>query len=531
LSAVESRGERATLRTASRPVDLAGSEASSPSIGTSNGELSHEIGGDGPRPLGLISALCTTLRDEDVLYCHWKSNEALDRSATGENDLDLLVGRRDARRFQEILYRFGFRPAVARPVDQLPGIFHAYGLDQESGKLVHVHAHFQLVLGDDMTKNFHLPIEEPYLGSSFQGPLFRTPSADFEFAVFVIRMILKHATWDAILMLQGSLSSSEQREYVDLSDRSDAQAVRRLVAEHLPVIDEDLWELCVSAARPGSSAWIRMRVARRLQRRLRAHSRRPLSADTGLRVWRRVKRLIARYVVPRRPRRKRLEGGGAVVAIVGGDGAGKSTAVAELQGWLSRSFVTTQAHLGKPPRSMISVVARGAWGIVRWIRRAEEPAAGSGGRTEGHRPAARLVWDLLTARDRYRLYRRIRRLSSNGGIVICDRYPLPQVRLMDGAGREPVGSGEGGRAARFLVARERRYYRQILYPDILLVLRVDPDIAVSRKLSEEGEEFVRPRSEEIWRADWSGTPAIIVDAGRPKAEVLREIRSVVWSRL
>jgi hypothetical protein len=63
------------------------------------------------------------------------------------------------------------------------------------------------------------------------------------------------------------------------------------------------------------------------------------------------------------------------------------------------------------------------------------------------------------------------------------------------------------------------------------VLRVDPDLAVQRKLGEERESFLRPRSEEIWRIDWRDTPAIVIDAGRPKSEVLSAIRSAVWSRL
>ena len=38
-----------------------------------------------------------------------------------------------------------------------------YALDAPWGRFVHVHAHFSLVLGDDTTKNFRLPIEDAYL--------------------------------------------------------------------------------------------------------------------------------------------------------------------------------------------------------------------------------------------------------------------------------------------------------------------------------------------------------------------------------
>jgi thymidylate kinase len=139
---------------------------------------------------------------------------------------------------------------------------------------------------------------------------------------------------------------------------------------------------------------------------------------------------------------------------------------------------------------------------------------------------------VLTARDRYRTYRRARRLASNGSIVLCDRYPLPQVSLMDGAVTARMKDpARWGRWARSLATLERRNYDQISSPDILIVLRLDPDVAVERKRGFEPESSVRPRSEEIWRMEWGGTPAIVIDAASSKDKVLSEVRSVIWSRL
>jgi thymidylate kinase len=155
---------------------------------------------------------------------------------------------------------------------------------------------------------------------------------------------------------------------------------------------------------------------------------------------------------------------------------------------------------------------------------------GSDGTTTEPRLSARQVWDLLNARDRYRAYKRARREATNGRIVICDRFPIPEITLMD-----------GGRGRRLLEARdplvrlfarlERRYYEHIRSPDVLIVLRVDPDLAVLRKRGEEHEAFIRPRAEEVWGADWTGTPAIVVDANRPKEQVLADVKALVWARL
>jgi thymidylate kinase len=88
-----------------------------------------------------------------------------------------------------------------------------------------------------------------------------------------------------------------------------------------------------------------------------------------------------------------------------------------------------------------------------------------------------------------------------------------------------------GRLVAALAARERRYYERIAAPDVLIVLRVDPDLAVRRKEGVERESLVRPRAEEIWSLDWSASPALVVDADKPKDDVLRQVRSLIWSRL
>jgi thymidylate kinase len=485
--------------------------------------------------LQLVARLCEELDAASVSYCHWKSNQALDRSARGDNDLDLLVRRRDAQRFAEILRRLGFKEARVPPAKELPGVFHAYGLDDASGRLVHVHAQYQLVLGDDMTKGYRLPVEEAYLASSTSSGVFRIPSAEWELAVFVVRMMLKHATWDAIASGQGELSRTERAELRDLLARADRDAAQGLVAEHLPFVGIELFERCLACLRRGGrSAAERARTASLLERRLAACSRRSRAADTSLKLWRRAVSGARRYVVRRRAR-KRLDAGGALIAIVGGDGAGKSSAVDELSAWLSDAFVTHRVHLGKPPRSPASLVVKGVIAFGRKLGAYSDTAIPAHEMPDGGDVAfpgyAWLLWHVLTARDRAREYARARRLATNGALVVCDRYPMPQLRYMEAARTTWLaGSASLPPLARRLVALEGRYYERIAEPEIAIVLRVNPEVAVERRPDQDAV-FVRRRSDEVWRTDWSATRACVVDAGDAPERVLAEIKSIVWSRL
>jgi len=142
-----------------------------------------------------------------------------------------------------------------------------------------------------------------------------------------------------------------------------------------------------------------------------------------------------------------------------------------------------------------------------------------------------LLREVCTARDRYLTYVKARRFATNGGLALCDRFPLPQVRLMDGSLAGPMANVKRTDwLVEFLMQQEEKYYQQIVLPELLIVLKVHPETAVRRK-PEEDAASVRARSAEIWDLDWGQTPAYFIDASRPKAEVLSELKALIWSKL
>ena len=485
-------------------------------------------------PLSTVINLCETLKAEEINYCHWKSNAAIDRSASGDNDLDLLVSRADAQRFIELLSQFRFKEVQALHEGQLPGVRDFYGLDETTARLIHVHAHFQLVLGNDLTKNYHLPIERPYLDSSVQGDLFRLPAPEFEFVVFVIRMVLKHSTLDAILMRHGKLSSSERHELEFLLSQIDLEKSVALLEQHLPGVSRDLFKDCVLALQSGCSLWKRIHTAHRLQNQLKSCARRPLISDLFLKFWRRLEQPIA-YRLHFRRIQKRIANGGLLVAIIGGDGSGKTTVVNNLHQKFSQEFDVIKVHMGKPAWSLTTIIIRGILKIGRslrlypFIKEGSEPSLDTTSPLFPGYPW--LIREVCTARDRYLEYKRARRFATNGGLVICDRFPLPQIKIMDGPQVERVTGGIKRHALiKFLAALEHRYYQRILLPDVLIILRVDPEICVQRK-TDESSDSVRSRTQEIWYLDWCDSPAHVIDGSRSKTQVLSDVMSLVWSKL
>ena len=87
--------------------------------------------------------------------------------------------------------------------------------------------------------------------------------------------------------------------------------------------------------------------------------------------------------------------------------------------------------LGEPPKSLLTLLVGTTLKIRQKIFDSDDAL--------NSKPslAQRLRW-LCTARDRHKLYRKIRRHAANGEIVICDRYPVPILNFMD-APRIPSG--------------------------------------------------------------------------------------------
>ncbi len=334
------------------------------------------MGGEetGSGALDLVVALCRALEDEGIRYCHWKSNEAIERSASGENDLDLLIDRSDTDRFGAVLHELGFKQARPAPSREVPGLIDHYGLDAGSGRLVHLQAHYQLVLGDDMTKNFHLPVERAYLDSKGASELIRVPAPEFELAVFVVRMILKHSTWDAQLCLMGGLSASEQRELTHLLAQVPEPGRATALAERLPFLSPQLVDRCLRSLESPPSRWQRASIARSLERDLAAYARQARSVDIAQRTVRRGLRGARHVAGP--PARKRFVDGGALIAVVGPEEA-VAAVVAGLVGWLEKALAVKQFSFRGPEEGQSSA----------------------------------------------RTYGRALRFAANGGISICDQFP------------------------------------------------------------------------------------------------------------
>src|SRR5215469_7966395 len=107
-----------------------------------------------------------------ISYCYWKSSRRVAVVLAGQGDVDLLIAREDQHRSQAILLDRGFKlfPSIANR--DHAAIVSFLGHDELGGRLIHLHLHFRLIVGERLLKNYRLPWEAIILSRAILHPTF-----------------------------------------------------------------------------------------------------------------------------------------------------------------------------------------------------------------------------------------------------------------------------------------------------------------------------------------------------------------------
>lgn len=488
--------------------------------------------------LALIRTMFTELNARGICYCHWKSNAALDRALQGIGDLDLLVSPTDWVSFESILKGLGFVEAAPSSWQTSAKTHHHYyGMDDPTGRLVHVDACDRVVTGGTLLKNHDLPLGQMIFESLHYAGIVPVPGRAQELVALVLRKMIESASplEHAYLLREYSEVVQELRVLADDETRAEA---RELVARWLPCVEGGLFERCLQALARGSliQRWL---VGCELTRIIEPFQLRRSSRAEAFRCFAFARRLLQRLGYGGQG--VALGSRGVLVAFIGPEGSGKSTLVAETSRWLAQALQVHTIHAGKPAPSLVTFAVHPFLPLLRAAAPRYRTTTFDGTSSKSHRSRRGLGFTLYAVRcaalayDRAKVLKRAGRLRRNGAIVVCDRYPLHG--LPDGSQldlSEPAL--QHNKVGRFFAWAERALYGRVPTPDAVIACEVPLELALQRNISRkkrggpEPEEFVRRRHRQF------STVSLERDCSRvctdhPLPDTLSTVRGLVWARI
>ncbi|MEO0968820.1 MAG: hypothetical protein AAFX80_10880 [Cyanobacteria bacterium J06639_18] len=484
--------------------------------------------------LRLVQDLVEKLNHQKIIYCHWKSNTSIQDALSGIGDLDLLVNREDVQKFEGTLAYLGFKRVIDPLQVNCPSIFHFYGLDRDTGILVHLHVYYRVITGESLLKNYCLPLEKIILKESEILKDIPVPSKAAELIVFVLRMMVKHTSiLEYMLLLRSGEDLRKELKFL-LTDES-VKKFPIILENNLPSVDIKLFNQCLECIQNKSPLLRHFWLSIKLRRQLKNFNRLSFTSEWLLRAKLFIQRILWRFLASGKS--KKLVSGGAVIAFVGAEATGKSTLVKETRSWLGKVFHVSSVHLGKPPSTWLSFLPNLTLPIFRRISARDRMSSVIVDSSTKEKNISLLyaIRSILVAWDRYQLATKIRRQVANGKLVICDRYPSTIVGAMDSARlNTPEKKGWKNNILRYLAKLENQIYRQIPPPDLVIQLNVPVDVAMKRNQSRDKEEpsdYVLCRHTKGMIPSFPMSKTILIDSNQSIPETISCVRQSLWDAI
>jgi len=488
-------------------------------------------------PLPVLQTVLTGLEQNNISFCHWKSNYHLEYALTGKEDVDVLIALEDFPRFVQVLLEQDFKQADSITSRMQPGVYHFLGNDGETGTLVNIHAYTRIMTGDHFMKSWTLPLEQLLLADTSPVNGMRVPSKSSELIVFVFRNMIKHTTLIDIFFAMRSTQATAE-EYQWLMSGADVDDSLARLGKYFPGIPATDFRNALDLLAGNSTLSSKIRLGRRFKRNLNKYRRYGPVKQTLLTAI-----AIGRMAVNRLGRKEKhmaMHTGGKIIALVGPQATGKSTLTMAIKKWLGQELSVRTIHAGKPPSTWLTflpnrIVPLGRALLPGYRTVTIEKEAEDEDYTDF--PLVFIIRKVMLAYDRRKLLRCVYRESRNGKMIISDRYPSDVIGAIDGATfRDEAISRESSALKRTLMRWERKLYQEVCPPDMVLQLTVSAEMAVLRNKTrdkQEGQttEYVLARHTMRYTPEFHHCPVIELSTDRDFDEMLIEVKQEIWKRL
>lgn len=480
--------------------------------------------------LNISKDLFKSWNDAGLLYCHWKSNEHLLPGLDGDTDLDVLLFRNDQPKGEAILHELDFLQCRSQYGARYSKVDDWIGFDMESGKLIHLHLHYDLVTGHKGMKEYSLPWTEMALQTRILNEEYcvYTMEPNLEMVTLYTRIGLKADINNLLKCYTGcfKLSADIQREINWLKERVNMKAVHKLLDTYYGNRAGCVLRI-MNKERIDKSDYQKLR---KITEATFKNNRRVKSLVRVRELWHFIynvylKKALKKHVANLMIKKVPASGKGLTVAFLGQDGAGKTTVTKNLIKWWSWKLDVRYVYLGSGDN------------YTSWKKKISHKMP-----CFGIFKLFRFLLTLTDIRDvTKKAYSNIlsaEKFASKGGLVIYDRYPqLDYPGICDGPkirGRlqEKLGHSLLSKLFVYLANSEEKNIKRIIAhrPDVVIKLILPPEESIRRK-PQEKLEAVKQKHEIVKSLDFQGSDVYTIDATIPFDEELIMIKRIIWRHI
>jgi len=507
--------------------------------------------------LGIVCDLVADLDKHNIQYCHWKSNEHLLPAVKGDTDLDILFDQRQKWKVDKILTGTGYVKFKPRWYLNYPHIEDYLSVDTATGKLVHVHAHFRLVLGEKRIKSYRLPWEDQVLRNRIWDGNCRIYRSDpcHELLLLLVRLALKLPSGRVIpdrafKSIKEDADATQEFHWLKdrvtktqlqnlgkslLSDRSEGA----LAGLYMKGLDRKRLQKLLIAAKPTIGQCCRYGKITRLCVRV---------AKNGTYIAARMNQKLGLFDFP--VRRTAIHNG-LIITLMGPDGSGKSTQFKIIRKILSAKIDVLTIYMGSGdgPASIVRLPLILVNKIIKKLRQGDKQSKkttpientfreneGSGqqyGQCRGKfsltGSAWKIFWGISLAIEKRAKLKRAARARARGMIVICDRYPQTTIKGYNDGPLLQEYAKSSLNFLRWLASFELKCFSNIKKtpPDLAVKLMGDPDVLHLRRPEMNREKIVE-KQEGIRSARFPENSRVKeIDATLPVERVTIEIMNAL----
>ncbi|WP_186756782.1 nucleoside/nucleotide kinase family protein [Echinicola salinicaeni] len=460
------------------------------------------------------------MQQEGIRFAHWKGNQHILEGLEGQSDIEILVDPKHKQAFETVMKKLNFKKARSPKWNTYPQVEDWIGFDKETGNLLHLHTHYTIVTGVKYVKHLYLPWLEEYFSQlkTDEKSGWPIPKPELESIVLMIRI------WAKMPLKKRIKKSPEVQE----------KRVEELIGLLKQCEDENLLATCDQLKLKIPEGFIDsiqkiklehnkkaiIQLSKFFYDQVKKHYRKSWISSLVRSYYYTYYLKVTSFFFPffsPMSYKKKLVTGGKIMALIGSDGAGKSTLSKDIVNWLTFKLDTHYFYLGKYP--FIQSYNKVLFSISNLIH----------SKSKVSKKLRKLLGDyyyLILPKKKINMLQLAKKISQDGSLIICDRFPQNNVWGMhDGP---HLQNGAQSKHA----AKEWALFKKIekMEPDMIFKLRVSPEIAAQRK-STHDTTSIKQKCENLDNISFMNAKVIEVDACMPYDKVLLKIKNEIWNNL